>query len=85
MRFIFPLCALLASMGVNSSPVAQKDPVSEMWRARTSFTGNLLYELDHRARGKNFLVSTIGLHSALTTLMVGSKGATFDQLFEQLG
>ena len=89
MRFAVPfLTTLLAISGVRSAtvPTAEIDLANELLEARTMFNGQLLTYLDHHNDDrKNVLVSTYGLHSVLSSLLVGTEERTYKELFDALG
>src|SRR6218665_3899231 len=86
MRFVIPLiCSIATICGAASLPVESKDLKSEMWRARLEFSSNLLGALDHKGSDHNVVVSTFGLHSALSAVLAGAEGETYSQLWKALG
>ena len=87
MRFIVPLiCSILAMTGVSSSPVREEiDIYQEIHRARVQFNAHFLTSMNNKSNGKNQIVSAFGIHSALSAVLAGAKGETFNQLWGALG
>jgi len=90
MRFIVPLVAsLLAVAGISATPIDKNvhsgGAFSDIRRARAHFNARLLKSLDHMANDHNVVVSPFGLHSALSAVLAGAQGKTYDQLSEAPG